>query len=145
MSERLSSKFAAALLSASAIISTVQAAQPELRADANDTITFRLKEYKVESGHASLKVDASTITENKWKILTDKVTKAAILMPGMDNKRLCPYFDLAQRNYSIDQIEADRYDFQIETDIKPEEEKAARDKRCLIINIPPRSTINWKN
>lgn len=144
MSERLNSKFAAALLSATTIIGTAQAAQPELPADAEDTITFRLKDYKVESGHASLNVDAGAINQNKWKIITDQVTKAAIMMPGMDNNRLCPYFDLAQHKYTIDQIESGKYDFQIETNIRPDEEKAARDKQCIIINIPPHRAINWK-
>ena len=145
MSGLLKSKFAAALLSATEIIGTAQAGQVELRADANDTIIFRVKDYAIRDRHASIKVDASAIDDNKMAIITDRITKAAILMPGMDNNRLCPYFELAKHRHTITQIESDKYDFQVETEVTPDESKAAQDKQCLIIKIPSRSEIIWKN
>ena len=144
MTGLLKSKFAAALLSATAIMGTAQAEQPELPANAKDTITFRVKQHNIQDNHASLVVDASAIGDNRWKILTDKVTKAAILMPGMDSNRLCPYFDLAKRQYTIDQIEKGKFDFKIETEITPADARNAIDKKCLIIDIPSSRKINWK-
>lgn len=136
---------AAAFLSATALIGAVQANYRELPANAADTITFRVLEHTIDtSGRASLKVDARTINENKWAIMTDQVTKVAILMPGASSSSLCPYFDLARYKHSINQIEANKLDFQIDVQIKPDEARKAQESKCLVVNMPPRSAINWK-
>lgn len=148
MSKYLSTNFkkqAAAFLSATALVGVVQANYKELPANAADTITFRVLEHSIApSGHASMKVDASTINENKWAILTDQVTKVAILMPGASSNSLCPYFDLARYKHSISQIEANKLDFQIDVQIMPDDARKAQESKCLVVNMPPRSAINWK-
>lgn len=148
MSEYLSKNFkkqAAALLSATALVGVVQASYSELPANAADTITFRALEHNIDpSGHASLKVDARAINENKWAIMTDQVTKVAILMPGASSNSLCPYFDLARYKHSINQIEANKFDFQIDVQIMPDDARKAQESKCLVVNMPSRSAINWK-
>lgn len=136
---------AAALLSATALFSAASANPVNMRADAEDTISFRLLKHNIDSeGNARLVVNASTMMDNKIAIMFDKVTKAAILMPGIDNKRACPFFDLDRYQHTINQIEAAKLDFEIKAKIDPEEGKKALEAQCLIVKIPSTRKINWK-
>ena len=136
-------RHAAALLGASAIAGN---AQPQsLPIEAPDTITFRVLSHKIEAnGNTSLTVDASAMNDNKWAILTDQITKAAIVMPGVSGSRLCPFFDLARYKHSIDQIEANKANFLIKAQITPADAKKALEHQCLVVKMPSATSINWK-
>ena len=135
---------AAALLGASAIAGHAQT-QSSLPIEAPDTITLYIISHKIEAnGQASITVDASAMNNNKWAILTDRITKAAIVMPGVHNNRLCPFFDLSRYKHSIDQIEYSKPNFLIKAQITPMDVKKALENQCLIIKIPSARAINWK-
>ena len=136
---------AAALLSASALSASAQTTLPLLPSEAPDTLIFKLLAHKIDpSGTASLTVDASAMDSNKWAILTNQITKAAIMTPGIKDKRACPYFNLARYPHTIEQIEVNKYDFQIEAKVTPAEAEKAIESRCLIVDIPSATKIKWK-
>lgn len=136
---------AAVALCGATAFSSVTVAAPELRADAEDTISFRMLKHQVnDQGEVRLTIDARNMMEHKIAILFDKVTKAAVLKPGIDNNRTCPFIDLDRYHHTIDQIAADKLDFEIKAQIEPVEAKRALDASCVIVKIPSTRKINWK-
>lgn len=119
---------------------------PTLRADAPDTIPFKVLTHSIEdSGETTLTVDARAISQNKWAIIFDQVTKAAIMMPGKETTSTCPYIKLEKYDYTIEQTQKDRYEFQIKTKVSPQDGQLARDNQCLVVDLPPSRKIKWKN
>lgn len=119
---------------------------PSLRADAPDTIPFKVLNHTIEeSGETVLTVDARAIGQNKWAIAFDQITKAAIMMPGKDTASTCPYIKLEQYDYTIEQTKKNRYEFQIKTKVSPQDSQLARDNQCLVVDLPPSRKIKWKN
>ncbi|QQG37033.1 MAG: hypothetical protein HYS17_04515 [Micavibrio aeruginosavorus] len=117
-----------------------------LRADAPDTIPFKVINHAIEpSGETVLTVDARTIGDNKWAIAFDKVTKAAIMMPGKDANSTCPYIKLDQYQYTIEQTRKGFYEFQIKTKVSSEDSQLARDNQCLVVDLPSSRKIKWKD
>jgi len=139
-------RHAAALLSATALMGTAQA-ETTLLADAADTIPYPVLKHKIDAGggKSSLTVDASSMMDNKLAILFDNVTKAAILMPGTDNKRACPYVDLKQYPHTVTQAVAGKLHFDFEAQIPPAEVQKVLTAQCLIVDIPARKTVIWKD
>lgn len=139
-------RHAAALLGATALIGTAQA-ETTLRADAADTIPYPVLKHKIDSagGQSTLTVDASSMMDNKMAILFDRVTRAAILMPGADKKRDCPYIDLKQYPHKLTQIAAGKLHFDFEAQIPPAEVQKVLAAHCLVVDIPARKTIIWKD
>lgn len=117
-----------------------------LRADAPDTIPFKVINHAIQpSGETVLTVDARTIGDNKWAIAFDKVTKAAIMMPGKESTSTCPYIKLDQYDYTIEQTHKGRYEFEIKTKVSTQDSQLARDNQCLVVDLPPSRKIKWKD
>lgn len=146
LKRQMAALFSATALSAPALTAMAQTEPVTLPADNKDTITFKVLTHKIGAdGNASLLVDAGTLDENKLAVAFDVVTKAAILMPGIDNKRACPYVDLKRYQHSIDQTEPGKFSFQITAKLDPQDAKRTLDSQCAIVDLPSVRKINWKS
>lgn len=145
---RAASKFLAATTLAIPISAVSDPVHAELPMNAKDTIPFNvLSHHTNETGETTLRVDANAIRKNKWAIAFDRITKAAIIMPGKpsDENAQCPYFDLSKYDYSIEQTRHNVLEFDIRVKTTPEESRLAIEKQCLVVDIPSSRKIVWKS
>lgn len=144
---KAASKFLAATALAVPISAFSEPVQAELPMQAEDTIPFHVISHQVsESGETTMRVNANSIRKNRWGIVFDAITKAAIIMPGKesDGNTLCPYFDLTKYDYRVEQTKHDTLEFDISVKVSPEESRLATEKQCLVVDIPSSRKIVWK-
>jgi hypothetical protein len=75
----------------------------------------------------------------------DKKKFVAILFEGYaDADRLCPYFSLASRPYTVTQLKRDKIIFDIKTRASNDEIKAVEQAGCMVTDKPDFKKIDWK-